>query len=184
MDNRFAPMNIPNTEENRRFYRQLLFRIEKIGDYLSGVILCHETFYHQTDDDETPFPALLLQAGIMPGITVDRGLIPLGGTDHETTTDGTSSILIYRERIMYIEYLGLDNLEERCRTYKKLGARFAKWRAALKISSTCPSILAIQENAVKLARYASVCQQVRTQPGLIKLFSLVVMILVWSSTYC
>lgn len=141
MDNRFAPMNIPNTEENRRFYRQLLFRTENIGDYLSGVILCHETFYHQTDDDQTSFPALLLQAGILPGITVDRGLILLGGTDQETTTDG------------------LDNLEERCRTYKTLGAQFVKWRAALKICSTCPSVLAIQENAVKLARYASICQQ-------------------------
>lgn len=88
MDNRWAPMNIPNNEENRRLYRQLLFRTENIAEYLSGIILCHETFYHQTDDDQTPFPALLLQAGILPGITVDRGLVVLGGTDQETTTDG------------------------------------------------------------------------------------------------
>jgi fructose-bisphosphate aldolase, class I len=81
-------MNIDNNEENRRFYRQLLFRSENISQYLSGVILCHETFYHTTDDDDTPFPQLLLKAGIMPGITVDRGLIMLGGTDDETITQG------------------------------------------------------------------------------------------------
>jgi fructose-bisphosphate aldolase class I len=56
--------------------------------------------------------------------------------------------------------LGLDGLEERCREYKKLGAQFAKWRAALKIGQNCPSQLAINENASKLARYASICQQV------------------------
>jgi fructose-bisphosphate aldolase class 1 len=61
---------------------------------------------------------------------------------------------------MKFENLGLDGLEERCREYKKLGAQFAKWRAALKIGQNCPSQLAINENASKLARYASICQQV------------------------
>jgi len=88
MDNRFAPMNIENNEENRRYYRQLLFRTTESAQYISGIILCHETFYHTTDDDGTPFPRLVAQAGIIPGITVDRGLVVLGGTDGETTTQG------------------------------------------------------------------------------------------------
>ena len=161
MTSRFTPMNIDNNEENRRFYRQLLFRTDNISQYLSGIILCHETFYHTTDDDGTPFPQLLLKAGIMPGITVDRGLLVLGGTDDETITQGwreySPSSGTYR-----LYHSGLDDLEERCRVYKKLGAQFAKWRALIKISSSCPSTLAINENAVKLARYASVCQQVRS----------------------
>ncbi len=156
-------MNIENNEENRRYYRQLLFRTKECTDYISGIILCHETFYHKTDDDDTPFPRLLTQAGIIPGITVDRGLIVLGGTDNETTTQG----LLRRKKKLFVEdqiiNLGLDGLEERCREYKKLGAQFAKWRAALKIGPNCPSQLAINENASKLARYASICQQVEIE---------------------
>ena len=81
-------MRIDNNEENRRSYRQLLFRTKECAEYLSGIILCHETFHHATDDDHLPFPQLLIQAGIRPGITVDRGLIVLGGTDEETITEG------------------------------------------------------------------------------------------------
>ncbi|CAF1204637.1 unnamed protein product [Adineta ricciae] len=139
IESRFSPMDIQNNEENRRYYRQMLFRTKECSQYLSGIILCHETFYHKTDDDDIPFPRLLNEMGIMPGITVDRGLIILGGTDNETTTQ--------------------DGLEERCREYKKNGAQFAKWRALIKIGPTCPSQLAINENASKLARYASICQQ-------------------------
>jgi len=159
-------MNISNNEENRRYYRQLLFRTKECTQHLSGIILCHETFYHKTDDDDTPFPRLLTEAGILPGITVDKGLVVLGGTDNETTTQG------------------LDGLEERCREYKKLGAQFAKWRAFLKIDQNCPSQLAINENASKLARYASICQQVfyLTKKTNIKfIFSIY---LVWSCTNC
>jgi len=141
IESRFSPMNIENNEENRRYYRQLLFQTKECTQYISGIILCHETFYHKTDDDGTPFPRLLAETGILPGITVDRRLIPLGGTDDETTTQG------------------LDDLEARCREYKKLGAQFAKWRALIKIGPNCPSQLAINENASKLARYASICQQ-------------------------
>lgn len=139
---RWAPFNIKNSEENRRYYRQLLFRTKECSQYISGVILCHETFYHKTDDDDTPFPRLLKENGILPGITVDQGLVPLDGIGDETTTQG------------------LDNLEVRCREYKKLGAQFAKWRANINIGSNGPSQLAIDENAIRLARYASICQQV------------------------
>jgi len=138
---RFATVNVENNEENRRWYRQLLFRTKQSSEYISGVILCHESFYHKTDDDDIPFPKVLSQAGIIPGIKVDKGTVLLAGTDNETTTQG------------------LDGLEERCREYKKLGAQFAKWRAVIKIGSNIPSQLAINENAWTLARYASICQQ-------------------------
>ncbi|CAF1195436.1 unnamed protein product [Rotaria sordida] len=142
IETRFSPVNIENNEENRRYYRQLLFRTNECSQYISGIILCHETFHHKTDDDDTPFPRLLKENGIIIGITVDKGMVILGGTDDETTTQG------------------LDGLEERCREYKKLGAQFAKWRAVIKISRNTPSQLAINENASTLARYASICQQV------------------------
>jgi fructose-bisphosphate aldolase class I len=141
MENRWAPINIENSEENRRWYRQLLFRTKQSAEHISAIILCRETFYHKTDDDDTLFPRLLTQSNIIPGITVDKGTVVLGGTDDETTTQG------------------LDGLEVRCREYKKLGAQFAKWRAVLKIGPGMPSQLAINENATTLARYASICQQ-------------------------
>ncbi|CAF4533973.1 unnamed protein product [Rotaria sp. Silwood2] len=142
IESRFSPVNIENNEETRRYYRQLLFRTKKSSQYISDIILCHETFHHKTDDDNTPFPRLLKDNGIITGITVDKGMVVLGGTDNETITQG------------------LDGLEEQCREYKKLGAQFAKWRAVIKISHHAPSQLAINENASTLARYASICQQV------------------------
>ncbi|CAF3672822.1 unnamed protein product [Rotaria sp. Silwood1] len=141
IESRFSPVNIENTEENRRYYRQVLFRTKECSQYISGIILCHETFHHKTDDNNTLFPCLIKENGIITGITVDKGLVVLGGTENETITQG------------------LDSLEERCREYKKLGAQFAKWRALIKISHHTPSQLAINENASALARYASICQQ-------------------------
>lgn len=156
-------MNIDNNEENRRWYRQMLFRTKECSEHLSAIILCHETFYHRTDDDGAAFPRVLQELGILPGITVDRGLIVLGGTDNETTTQGSSKDG-EKENGVFDRHrrrsLGLDGLEERCREYKKNGAQFAKWRALLRIAPNCPSQLAINENASKLARYASICQQV------------------------
>lgn len=77
-----------NTEENRRKYRQLLFSTDKcIGEYISGVILYHETLYQKADDG-TPFPELLKQRGIIPGIKVDTGVVPLMGSEDECTTQG------------------------------------------------------------------------------------------------
>ncbi|CAF4474413.1 unnamed protein product [Rotaria sp. Silwood2] len=74
IESRFSPVNIENNEETRRYYRQLLFRTKKYSQYISGIILCHETFHHKTDDDNTPFPRLLKDNGIITGITVDKGL--------------------------------------------------------------------------------------------------------------
>jgi len=141
MGKRFANIGVENTEENRRLYRQLLFTTDKsMADNISGVILFHETFY-QKSDDGVSFPELLASKGIIPGIKVDKGVVPLAGTHQESTTQG------------------LDGLSERCAQYKKDGAHFAKWRCVLKIGEHTPSHQAMLENANVLARYASICQQ-------------------------
>lgn len=143
MTKKLGPIGLENIEENRRLYRQILFSADPaVAQAISGVILFDETFWQKTDDG-TPFPKLLKSRGIIPGIKVDKGLVPLAGTDGETTTQG------------------LDDLDARCAKYKKEGADFAKWRCALKINvaKNQPSPLAILENANVLARYASICQQ-------------------------
>ncbi|KAI1903251.1 hypothetical protein AGOR_G00025290 [Albula goreensis] len=141
MAKRLNQIGVENTEENRRLYRQLLFSAdERIDSCIGGVIFFHETMY-QNADDGTPFVKMIRDRGIVVGIKVDKGVVPLAGTDGETTTQG------------------LDGLSERCAQYKKDGADFAKWRCVLKISENTPSQLAIMENANVLARYASICQQ-------------------------
>lgn len=103
-------------------------------------ILFEETLF-QAAADGTPFVDILKAGDILPGIKVDKGVVALGGTDDETTTQG------------------FDDLGKRCAKYYEAGARFAKWRAVLKISETAPSELAIHENAYGLARYAAICQE-------------------------
>uniref|UniRef100_A0A8B9VDL3 Fructose-bisphosphate aldolase n=1 Tax=Anas zonorhyncha TaxID=75864 RepID=A0A8B9VDL3_9AVES len=138
---RLSSVGAENTEENRRWYRQLLFTADKrVDPCIGGVILFHETLY-QSADDGRPFPQVIRGKGAVVGIKVDKGVVPLAGTNGETTTQG------------------LDGLMERCAQYKKDGADFAKWRCVLKISEHTPSRLAILENANVLARYASICQQ-------------------------
>ncbi|XP_044763066.1 fructose-bisphosphate aldolase-like [Coccinella septempunctata] len=146
MGKRLADIGLENTEENRRKYRQLLFTTDKnLGNHISGVILFHETVYQKADDG-TPFIELLKQRGIIPGIKVDTGVVPLMGSLDETTTQG------------------LDDLGKRCAQYKKDGCQFAKWRCVLKIGEHTPSYQAILENANVLARYASICQANRIVP--------------------
>ncbi|PVD33048.1 hypothetical protein C0Q70_08496 [Pomacea canaliculata] len=138
---RLQGIGVENTEENRRAYRELLFTADKsLGDHISGVILFHETLYQKTSDG-VPFVQCLKDRGIIPGIKVDKGVVPLAGTFNESTTQG------------------LDGLAERCAEYKKAGAQFAKWRCVLNIGKNTPSYLAMLENANVLARYASICQQ-------------------------
>jgi len=138
---RFATLELENVEENRRKYRQLLFTAEHIEKCLGGVILFDETLYHK-DDSGKPLVDILKEAGINPGIKVDKGIQPLHGTNGEGTTQG------------------LDGLGERCAQYAKDGCTFAKWRCVIKINEklNLPSDVAIQENAQVLARYASICQ--------------------------
>jgi len=141
MAKRLESIGLENTEENRRKYRQMLFTSDKVmTDYISGVIMFHETLYQKADDG-TPFVKILQDKNIIPGIKVDKGVVPIAGTIGECTTQG------------------LDDLNARCAQYYKDGARFAKWRCVLKIASHTPSHVAMQEVANVLARYASICQQ-------------------------
>ena len=140
MGKRLSQISVENTEENRRLYRQLLFTTgPKVAQHIGGVILYHETLYQKADDG-TPFVKMIQDLGIIPGIKVDKGVVPLAGTVNEGTTQG------------------LDGLGERCAQYKKDGCQFAKWRCVLKIGPNNPSELAIKENANVLARYATICQ--------------------------
>lgn len=137
---RLASINLENTEENRRKYRQLLFTTPNFGANLSGVILFDETFRQKTDSG-VRFVDVIKNNGAVPGIKVDTGVVKLAGTLDEGTTQG------------------LDNLDQRCKEYKAGGCDFAKWRCVLNIGSHKPSHLALLENANVLARYATICQQ-------------------------
>merc|ERR1712063_51964 len=136
---RFEDINVENTEANRQAYRQLLFSTEGLEQHISGVIMYEETLY-QNAEDGTPFVEMLRNKGILCGIKVDKGVQTLRGTDGETYTQG------------------FDDLASRCAKYYKQGARFAKWRAVLKIGNGCPSNISVKENANGLARYAAICQ--------------------------
>lgn len=137
---RLDGVGVENNEENRRDYRQLLFTApDEVSDYISGVLLYDETVY-QKGSDGTPMMEMLKKKGLIPGIKVDRGVVPLMGSEDECTTQG------------------LDDLSERCAKYKQEGCQFAKWRCVLKINRNTPSHQAIIENANVLARYASICQ--------------------------
>jgi fructose-bisphosphate aldolase class I len=137
---RFEKIKLANTEDNRRDYRELLFRAQNWGDYISGVILYEETLTQKAKDG-TPMVDLIRSSGVIPGIKVDKGVATLPGTNDESYT------------------MGLDGLAARCADYYAKGARFAKWRAVLKIAADCPSDIAIAENAHGLAMYAAICQQ-------------------------
>ncbi|KAF5747825.1 fructose-bisphosphate aldolase cytoplasmic isozyme [Tripterygium wilfordii] len=137
---RLSSINVENVETNRRALRELLFTAPGALQYLSGVILFEETLYQKTAAGK-PFVDVLTEGGVLPGIKVDKGTVELAGTNGETTTQG------------------LDGLAQRCQKYYEAGARFAKWRAVLKIGLTEPSQLAINENANGLARYAIICQE-------------------------
>ena len=126
---RLQSIGTENTEENRRFYRQLLLTADDcVNPCIGGVILFHERLYQKADDGR-PFPQVIKAKGDVVGIKVDKGVVPLAGTNGETNTQG------------------LDGLSERCAQYKKDGADFAKWRCVLKIGEHTPSSLAIMENA-------------------------------------
>lgn len=144
---RLASINVENTEENRRAYREMLFTTDGMEDAISGVILYEETLYQKTADGK-PFVELLREKGVVPGIKVDKGVQPIGGENQEDTTQG------------------FDDLSERCATYFADGARFAKWRATYTIDTIAgtPSNLAITENARNLARYAAICQENQLVP--------------------
>ena len=137
---RFEDVGIAPTEENRRAYRELIVTTPGLGTSISGAILYDETI-RQAKKDGTSFVKILTGAGIIPGIKVDTGAKDLAGHPDEKVTEG------------------LDNLRDRLAEYYKLGARFAKWRAVIKIGEGIPSDACIEANAHALARYAALCQE-------------------------
>ncbi len=137
---RFEKVGIESTEESRRDYREMLLTAPNIGDYISGVILYDETI-RQKSTDGKPFPEMIRDNGILPGIKVDTGAKPLAFAENEKVTEG------------------LDGLRERISEYVELGAKFAKWRAVITIGPGIPSLYCIRANAHALARYAALCQE-------------------------
>ncbi|MCC7484082.1 MAG: fructose-bisphosphate aldolase class I [Burkholderiales bacterium] len=139
IERRFKSIEVENTEENRRAYRDLLFSAKGMDQYIGGVILFDETL-RQKSADGTPFPRLIERQGAIPGIKVDAGAKDMALCPGETITEG------------------LDNLARRCAEYVKLGAKFAKWRAVITIGANIPSAACVGANAHALARYAAICQ--------------------------
>jgi fructose-bisphosphate aldolase class I len=142
---RFAEAGIPQTEEYRRKYRQLIVTTPNLGECISGAILFDETIYQKTDDGVL-FVDVLKQAGIIPGIKVDEGTVEMPGSPNEKITNG------------------LDGLPERLSKYYSLGARFAKWRAVINIGQGIPTQENIKANTQTLAKYAALCQQANIVP--------------------
>jgi fructose-bisphosphate aldolase class I len=143
---RFDAIGVENTEDNRRDYREMMFRTnEAMTKYVSGVILFDETI-RQKAKDGTPLTKLITDAGSLPGIKVDKGAKALPFCPGETVTEG------------------LDGLRERLVEYRNLGAKFAKWRAVIDIGAGMPSFTCIRANAHALARYAALCQEEQIVP--------------------
>lgn len=137
---RLQSLDIPSTTDTRRAYRELLFCAPGIEEHISGVILHDETI-RQSASDGRPFPTVLAERGILPGIKVDTGAKPLALSPGEVVTEG------------------LDGLRQRLEEYRGLGARFAKWRAVINIGDGLPTANCVNANAHALARYAALCQE-------------------------
>ena len=138
---RFEAIGVESTVDNRRDYRELLFRAtDAMKPYISGVILFDETI-RQSARDGTSLVKIIEQAGALPGIKVDKGANAMASFPGEVLTDG------------------LDGLRERLIEYRGLGAKFAKWRAVISIGGGIPTFGCIRANAHALARYAALCQE-------------------------
>jgi fructose-bisphosphate aldolase class I len=142
---RFEKVGVPQTEEARRDYRQLLITTPGLSESISGIILYDETIRQSTADGKS-FLRLLSESGIIPGIKVDTGTTPLAGHPREKVTEG------------------LDGLRSRLAEYEQMGARFAKWRAVFTIGKGRPSSGCIDANVHALARYATLCQEAGIVP--------------------
>ena len=142
---RFDTLGIESTQQSRRGYREMLFTTSGAVEFISGAILYDETI-RQKSSDGKPLAEVLSSQGIVPGIKVDTGAEPLARFPEETVTEG------------------LDGLRDRLAEYHGMGARFAKWRAVIRITDTLPSIACVSANAHALARYAALCQEQRLVP--------------------
>ena len=140
IEKRFKSINVESTEDNRRKYREMLFRSPVMAEAIGGVILFDETLRQKSSDGDY-LRNVILDHGSLPGIKVDQGVKEFeGGSDEKITT-------------------GLDGLHERCQEYEKLGAKFTKWRAVINVSDEIPSNNCLNENMNALAEYALIAQQ-------------------------
>ena len=145
IEKRFKSINVESTENNRRKYREMLFRSPVMAEAIGGVILFDETLRQKSSDGDY-LRNVILDHGSLPGIKVDQGVKEFeGGSDEKITT-------------------GLDGLHERCQEYEKLGAKFTKWRAVINVSDEIPSNNCISENMNALAEYALIAQQSNMVP--------------------
>lgn len=142
---RFAAAGIPQTVEMRRKYRELIVTTPGLNESIGGAILFDETIRQQTKDG-VPMADVLMKSGIIPGIKVDKHAKPMAGFPNEKVTEG------------------LDGLRERLDEYKKMGARFAKWRAVISIGEDIPTKQCIEANAYVLSQYAALCQEADIVP--------------------
>ena len=142
---RFAAEGIPQTVEMRRKYRELIVTTPGLNESIGGAILYDETIRQQTKDG-IPFTDVLIKAGIIPGIKVDTGAKAMAAFPNEKITEG------------------LDGLRDRLAGYKKMGARFAKWRAVIAIGNGLPTTGCIEANVHALTRYATLCQEAGIVP--------------------
>ncbi|MQG29314.1 MAG: fructose-bisphosphate aldolase class I, partial [SAR202 cluster bacterium] len=140
MTSRLDSIGVESTVETRRQWRQLLFTTPDIGDYISGVIMYDETI-RQSDDSGVGLVDVLAASNVLTGIKVDNSTHDLAGAPGENITEG------------------LDGLRPRLAEYFLMGARFAKWRALIKIGEGRPSDYAIRTNMHALGRYAALCQE-------------------------
>ena len=142
---RFDTINVESTEENRRNYREMLFRTAGVAEFISGVILFDETI-RQNGADGTRMVNVLSDQGIIPGIKVDAGTVPLPEAPDELVTEG------------------LDGLRNRLKEYEELGAGFTKWRAVISITDDTPTSYGLSTNAHALARFAALSQEAGLVP--------------------
>jgi len=142
---RFAAIGVECTEESRRAYRDMLLTTAGLASHISGAILYDETIRQSTADGKR-FVDYMTEAGMLPGIKVDAGAHPLAGHPDELVTEG------------------LDGLRPRLEEYRGLGARFAKWRAVIRIAGNIPSSACLNANTHALARYAALCQEAGIVP--------------------
>ena len=140
IEKRFKSIDVESTEANRKKYREMLFRSSAMTEAIGGVILFDETL-RQNAQDGTPLREVILSQKSLPGIKVDQGVQAFNGSDIEKTTQG------------------LDGLDERCKEYEALGAKFTKWRAVINIGESIPSEDCVNDNMFSLAKYASIAQK-------------------------
>lgn len=142
---RFAAIGLPSTWQNRRAYREMLFRTPHIVDFINGAILFEETIRERAADG-TPMIDILREQGVIPGVTADRGTKALALFPGERITEG------------------IDGLRYRLKEYKDIGARFTKWRAVLKIGHQIPTPACIAANVNLLACFAALSQEAGLLP--------------------